>query len=97
MQTLLKITYSFVFSCLLVATTTAQMHNGDFGNEWINHNQSYYKIKIAEDGFYSIDMQVLQNHITDFQQVNPQHIQLFHQGEEVPVYVNMENGAVESI
>ena len=97
MQTLLRITYSFVFSCLLVVTTIAQMHNGQYGNEWIDHNQSYYKIKITEDGFYSIDKQVLQNNIVDFQQIIPQQIQLFHEGQEVPVYVDVVNGQVESI
>jgi hypothetical protein len=73
------------------------MHNGKYGNEWIDHNQSYYKIKITEDGFYSIDKQVLQNNIADFQQIVPQQIQLFHQGQEVPVYVDVVNGQVESI
>lgn len=97
MQTLLKITYFFIFSILLTATSTAQMHNGQFGNEWINHNQSYFKIKIASDGFYSIDKQVLQNHIANFQQVSPQNIQIFHQGVEVPVYVDIVNGQVESV
>ena len=57
MQTFFRISYLLAF-CLLFSTTTfAQMHNGQFGNEWIKHNQSYYKIKVAEDGFYSVDKQ----------------------------------------
>lgn len=31
-----------------------------YGNEWINYNQTYYKIKISQDGLYRITYSVLQ-------------------------------------
>lgn len=28
----------------------SQMSNGNYGNEWINYQNTYYKFKVAEDG-----------------------------------------------
>ena len=42
----------------------AQMWNGVdslYGNEWIDFDQSYYKIMVAEDGIYQINQQDLNN------------------------------------
>ncbi len=28
----------------------SQMSNGNYGNKWINYQNTYYKFKVAEDG-----------------------------------------------
>ena len=40
--------------CLFATNAQAQNHDGLYGNEWINYNQTYLKLKVAEDGFYRI-------------------------------------------
>ena len=50
---------SFVF---LFSSASAQMWNGVdtlYGNEWIEYDQSHFKIMVAEDGLYRVDYQTL--------------------------------------
>ena len=82
---------------MLATAVFAQMHNGKFGNEWINHSQSYYKVKIVEDGIYRLDKQILNRDIQNFNQISSQHLQLYCLGEQIPVYVHTVNGTVEYI
>ncbi|MCH2021702.1 MAG: C25 family cysteine peptidase [Saprospiraceae bacterium] len=97
MRHFIKISY-FVVLCLLLSTVSlAQMHNGQYGNEWINHNQEYYKIKIIDDGFYTIDRQTLENYITNIEQIDFHNIQLFHMGQEVPIYIETNNGELDAV
>ena len=42
----------------------AQMWNGTdtlYGNEWIDYNQSYYKVLVAEDGIYRLSKSALES------------------------------------
>ncbi|MCV9389524.1 hypothetical protein [Reichenbachiella ulvae] len=39
--------------CLLVMSLNMLMAQ-PYGNEWINYNQQYYKIQIAENGIYQL-------------------------------------------
>jgi len=95
MQHLTKAINTIILFAILSANLFAQMHDGTFGNEWIDHSQSYYKIKVLEDGFYHIDKQVLLRDINGMAQIPPQNFQLFYQGQEVPVYVHTVNGQVQ--
>ena len=65
-----------------------------YGNEWINYNQSYYKIPIAEEGIYRISYQSLINSGVPINTFNPQSLQLFARGEEIPIYVEGEQDGV---
>lgn len=62
-----------------------------YGNEWINFNQDYYKIKIGKEGIYRIDSATLQSIGFPLGSVNPKNIQLWINGEEQPILVNGEN------
>ena len=62
-----------------------------YGNEWINFNQNYYKIKIGKDGIYRIDSATLQSIGFPLGSVDPKNIQLWINGEEQPILVNGEN------
>ncbi len=66
---------------------------GQYGNEWIDYNKSYYKVQTAEDGIYRISYTDLVNlgfPIT----VDPRRIQLFHRGEEVAIHIQGQGDAV---
>ena len=97
MKSLIK--HSILLITLLFVTNNlfSQMKNNQYGNEWINHNQTYYKIDVQNDGFYKIDYNTLTSYITDINNVNPQSIQMFHMGEEIPVYVESNNGVINEI
>lgn len=93
----------FYLAILLVSSNTliAQMPQADgsifYGNEWINYEQEYFKISLAEDGIYRI-MQSELAAAGIFESTNAPtgaQLQLFHMGEEVPIYVS-NNGILGS-
>ncbi|MEN0046542.1 MAG: C25 family cysteine peptidase [Bacteroidota bacterium] len=79
--------------CTAISCVTyAQMNiNGNtlYGNEWIDYGQFYYKVPIVEDGVYRLTYQELQNAGVFSESTVPTgaNFQIFHQGEEIPVYV----------
>lgn len=61
-----------------------------YGNEWINYDQKYIKIRLAEEGIYRISYQsIQQSHLLDGID-NPlgSGFQLFFRGQEVPIRVS---------
>src|SRR5665213_1367237 len=72
--------YVFVF---LAYNAQAQRK---YGNEWINYGQSYYKIKVVQNGIYRVSYNDLQNGGVNVSSVDPTHLQLFFRGVEVPAY-----------
>ena len=76
-----------LIAILILASSTAF---GQVGNEWIDLTQSYYKLKIAEDGFYRVTRAELQAIGFPITSVNPNRIQLFRRGEEVALNVVSE-------
>lgn len=78
----------FAFSCNI----SAQYWNGQdslFGNEWIQFDQSYVKIPIAKDGMYRINQGLLQAQGVPGN-VSGSQFQLWHLGEEVPIFVSTD-------
>ena len=76
---------SSICGILLVVSTVAL---GQVGNEWIDFSQSYYKIKIAEDGFYRVTQDQLSAVGFPLGSVPASRIQLFRRGEEIALNVN---------
>ncbi|WPP48575.1 putative type IX secretion system sortase PorU2 [Catalinimonas niigatensis] len=64
-----------------------------FGNEWINSNQSYYKISIAADGIYRINHQDLLAAGFPVNSVDPRRMQLFFRGQEQAVFIQGQQDA----
>lgn len=60
---------------------------GQVGNEWINYSQSYYKIKIAEEGIYKISQTALSNVGINTNNIDPRNIMMFRNGVQIPIYV----------
>lgn len=68
----------------------------NYGNEWIDYSQQYYKIKIVEDGVYRISQQELASAGVPTGTFDPRNLQLFRDGVEQYIYVAGENDAVFS-
>lgn len=69
----------------------------NFSNDWINYSQSYYKFPITENGLYRINYQALVDAGIAVNNLNPQNLQLFARGKEIPIYINGENDGVFNI
>jgi hypothetical protein len=65
--------------------------NAQFGNEWINFSQSYFKIPVGRDALYKLTYADLQAAGFPVNSVDPQTIQLFHRGTEQAIYVEGES------
>jgi len=82
----------FTLSAILLFTfqAEAQFWNGTdslYGNEWIDFGQTYYKIEVAEDGVYKLSQQDLLNAGIPASVLRGSHVELYHEGEQVPVHV----------
>ncbi len=66
-----------------------------FGNEWIEFNQRYFKIKLAEDGVYRIDAAALQQAGVPVTTIAAARIKIFRQGQEIAVNKVDTNGFLD--
>ncbi len=93
MSSLLKKTYYFfILTTLLIGA--ANSYAQPYGNEWINYTQQYYKFQITETGIYRIDSAVLANAGIPIATINPQNIQVFGRGVEIPIYIEGETDGI---
>ncbi|MFT7589114.1 MAG: hypothetical protein ACI959_001328, partial [Limisphaerales bacterium] len=64
-------------------------------NEWILHDQNYFKIRITQDGLFKIDSSQLASSLSEggvlLSAVDPRNFQLFHEGEEQYIHVEGED------
>lgn len=72
--------------CLL-CTICANKSAAQTENGWINYNQTYYKIKVAEDGMYRITRNVLVAAGIPATSIDPRRFQIFHNGIEQAIHV----------
>ena len=93
-----KYSWLFLFFCLQ-QFCLAQGHDGLYCNEWIDFTpgKKYYKIKIHEDGMYRLDANILQQSGIDINAINTSNYQIFHNGNEIPVHVALNNGNLDYI
>lgn len=65
-----------------------------FSNDWINNNQQYFKIEIPKEGIFRLDYLTFTTAIVQnggsLSNLAPKKIQVFHLGEEIPIYVDGE-------
>ena len=83
---------------ILPLSLWGQMWNGQdtlYGHEWINAEQTYLRIPVAEDGWVRIDATSLQEQNLPLTDIDAGHWQLFRQGELVPLHVST-NGPLQS-
>lgn len=89
---------SQIFKCLFVLlaffNVCQPVFSQLFTNSWINYSQPYYKFKITETGIFRIDSLTLVNAGIPLSTINPQNIQLFARGAEIPIYIKGEGDGV---
>ena len=61
-----------------------------YGNEWINFNQTYFKIKVIDKGIYRLSSSDLANAGIPIAGINPKNLQIFNKGVEQHIYVSGE-------
>jgi hypothetical protein len=82
--------------CFLLLFLVVLCHIGKAqttGEEWINYNQTYFKLSVAEEGIYRITYSDLQNAGFPVNQVDPRRIQLFHRGKEQAIFIQGQGDA----
>jgi len=79
---------------LFLFLTSGKLVSQEYGNEWINYNQDFYKITLAKTGIYRITYQDLNNAGFPVSSVDPRRIQMFHRGEEVAINITGQLDAV---
>ena len=80
-----------LFTSILIFGQMVDGQNIKYGNEWINFNQIYYKIPIAEDGIYHIKSQHLANAGIDLSAIPGNHFRLIRNGEEINIFTSTED------
>jgi hypothetical protein len=65
-----------------------------YGNEWIDFNKSYFKIKVGQEGVYRIPSSVLQTAGIP-STISGAQFSMFRDGSEIPIYVST-NGVLSS-
>ena len=79
---------------ILLAFCASQIFGQPSENSWINYNQDYYKIKIAQDGIYRISAQSLNFAGFPTAGIDPRKIRMYHNGVEQFIYIQGENDGV---
>ncbi|RAJ97526.1 FlgD-like protein [Larkinella arboricola] len=79
---------SLVFS-FFIFNLLAQENN--VGNEWINFDQTYYRIPVTQAGVYRLTTNDLQKAGVPLASINPTTLQLFRRGVELSIYVAGES------
>lgn len=62
-----------------------------YGNEWVDFNKTYFKIKLAEDGIYRLTATELSAAGFPIDQIRGRDLQLYYFGEQVPITVSTTN------
>jgi len=80
-----------LIAIILIVFIGFNTYGQPYGNEWIDFNKSYYKIKIGSEGMYRLTYDNLASVGFPVNEDNKR-IQLFHRGQEIAVFVNDTNG-----
>ncbi len=63
----------------------------DTTGNWINYNNEYIKLAVADDGIYKITYNDFQNYGVDPSSINPLTFKIFFEGKQIPIYMSGEN------
>jgi hypothetical protein len=77
-----------LFLCGMVLPALAQ--KPVFGNEWLNYQQTYYRIPVAQKGLYRLTTNDLQKAGLSTATLDPRTLQVFHRGVEQAIWVEGE-------
>jgi hypothetical protein len=84
----------FIILCIIgsfVNNLFSQIINGIdtlYGNEWLNYNQTYFKINIPFDGIYRLPFSVLNKAGIPLSTAKGSQLRLFRMGQETPIFTS---------
>lgn len=81
--------FLFSLSFILIGLVSG-VYSQNYGNEWIDYSQSYFKVYISSNGFYRINYNALVNAGFPVGNIDPRSIQVFNKGVEQYIYVKGE-------
>lgn len=79
-----RILLAIFLTCSFIA------YGQSYGNEWIDFNKSYYKMKVIGEDVYKVTYQDLQNVGVPVGSIDPTDLQVYYRGVEVGIYVSGE-------
>ena len=75
------------FATINQSKANYKIKNTDY---WINYDNTYVKIGVAQDGIYRLDYNDLSSLGLSLNGINPQTFKLYNKGELIPIYVQGE-------
>ena len=78
---------SFKIILLVLSVLRSEVILSQAANDWIDYNQTYFKIKIAEDGIYRISRQELISAGVPTSSIDPRSLSLYRNGTEIAIHV----------
>ena len=78
-----------LLTCLFALASTDAV--AQYGHEWINPSQSYYKIEVGSNSIYTLDYATLAAKGLPVTSINPKNIQIYRDGQEQSIYVSGQN------
>mgnify|MGYP006286875019 CR=1 FL=1 len=82
----------FIVTICLSLAFAAKAQN--YGNEWIQYEQQYFAIPIAEKGIYHLEYNTMLEAGVPLGTFDPRSFQIFARGEEIPLIVTNESSGV---
>lgn len=79
-----------LFACIVFGYSNS-LFSQNLGNEWINLDQQYYRFSITKTGMHRIYKNELQDAGVPIGNNDPQQIQLYFKGKEIPCYIEGES------
>lgn len=76
---------------LLLGFLICSLANAQYGNEWINYNQTYFKFKTNKEGLYRLSYSTLTDAGVPLASIDPRNIQIFHNGKEQFILIEGES------
>jgi len=79
---------------LLFIASFQTIYSQNIGNEWIQYDQLYYKMKISKSGIYKLTYNDLLNAGFPLNSIDARNIQIFARGKEIPIFIEGENDGI---
>ncbi|MDR0791774.1 MAG: hypothetical protein LBE82_00580, partial [Chitinophagaceae bacterium] len=87
-----SIVFFLLSSVFFLLSSVSSFSQRKYNNEWIDYSKTYYKFKIGTTGIYRITKANLNDIATELGAANPSQLQLWRNGEQVPLYINNQGG-----
>lgn len=88
----------WIFFVLISISISAQMEvDGEilYGNEWIDYDKTYIKIKVDEDGIYRVNRQALLSAGVPLNQISLRNLEMYNFGKSVSFYADANEQYIE--